>query len=209
MKYGELTLGQMEAIVNKLGGMDGAMKFLRDELKLVAKNGKEAPVRALKKLAPKGTVTIPAVSVKKDAFFSGKLGVKIWTGDNFNSVVKSILPNAITCPEHQMDIFTLTENMWDSEIQNELGTKEYRSVQEAVASMISRIMMWKYGKTNHDLLTNGYTNIEHARAADGRILAVYCHFDSDYGEWDFYCRELDGRGDWRGGGRFSSPALGC
>ena len=32
MKYGELTLGQVEAIVNKLGGMDGVGKFLRDEL---------------------------------------------------------------------------------------------------------------------------------------------------------------------------------
>lgn len=28
MKYGELTLGQVEAIVNKLGGMDGVRQFL-------------------------------------------------------------------------------------------------------------------------------------------------------------------------------------
>lgn len=209
MKYGELTLGQMEAIVNKLGGMDGAMKFLRDELKLVAKNGKEAPVRALKKLAPKGTVTVPAVSGEKDAFFSGKLGVKVWTSDRFDSVVKSALPSSITCAEHQMDVFHLTKNMWDSEIQNELGTKEYRSVEEAVASMTSRIMMWKDGKTNHDLLTNGYANIEHARATDGRIVAVFCYFDSVFGKWDFRCYELDGYGCWSEGGLFSSPALGC
>jgi hypothetical protein len=32
MKYGELTLGQIEAIVNKLGGMDGAQRFLRGDL---------------------------------------------------------------------------------------------------------------------------------------------------------------------------------
>ncbi len=32
MKYGELNLGQVEAIVNKLGGMEGALKFLRGEL---------------------------------------------------------------------------------------------------------------------------------------------------------------------------------
>lgn len=29
MKYGELNLGQIEAIVNKLGGMEGALRFLR------------------------------------------------------------------------------------------------------------------------------------------------------------------------------------
>jgi len=31
MKYGELNLGQVEAIVNKLGGMDGVQRFLRGE----------------------------------------------------------------------------------------------------------------------------------------------------------------------------------
>lgn len=32
MKYGELNLGQIEAIVNKLGGMEGVKRLLRDEL---------------------------------------------------------------------------------------------------------------------------------------------------------------------------------
>ena len=31
MKYGELTLGQVEAIVNKLGGMEGVKRFLSSE----------------------------------------------------------------------------------------------------------------------------------------------------------------------------------
>jgi hypothetical protein len=31
MKYGELTLGQVEAIVNKLGGMEGVKRFLSGE----------------------------------------------------------------------------------------------------------------------------------------------------------------------------------
>jgi len=31
MKYGELNLGQVEAIVNKLGGMEGVQRFLSDE----------------------------------------------------------------------------------------------------------------------------------------------------------------------------------
>lgn len=31
MKYGELNLGQVEAIVNKLGGMDGVRRFLSGE----------------------------------------------------------------------------------------------------------------------------------------------------------------------------------
>jgi hypothetical protein len=34
MKYGDLTFGQMEAIVNKLGGLDGVRRFLADEITL-------------------------------------------------------------------------------------------------------------------------------------------------------------------------------
>jgi len=38
MKYGELTLGQIEAVVNKLGGMDGVKKLLADEMRFEVKN---------------------------------------------------------------------------------------------------------------------------------------------------------------------------
>ena len=37
MKYGNLTLGQTEAIMNKLGGEEGAMSLLRDELVVTKK----------------------------------------------------------------------------------------------------------------------------------------------------------------------------
>lgn len=37
MKYGDLTLGQVEAVVNKLGGMDGVRRLLADELTVKAK----------------------------------------------------------------------------------------------------------------------------------------------------------------------------
>jgi len=32
MKYGEVTIGQVEAVINKLGGMEGLRRFLADEL---------------------------------------------------------------------------------------------------------------------------------------------------------------------------------
>lgn len=35
MKYNELSLGQIEAIVNKLGGMEGVSRFLTGELEMV------------------------------------------------------------------------------------------------------------------------------------------------------------------------------
>lgn len=35
MKYGDVTFGQMEAVINKLGGLDGVRRFLADEHKVV------------------------------------------------------------------------------------------------------------------------------------------------------------------------------
>lgn len=38
MKYNELNLGQIEAVVNKLGGMDGVQRFLSGNAEVVVKN---------------------------------------------------------------------------------------------------------------------------------------------------------------------------
>lgn len=43
MKYGELNLGQIEALVNKLGGMDGVASLLADEMVVTRKEIKVTP----------------------------------------------------------------------------------------------------------------------------------------------------------------------
>ncbi len=42
MKYKDLTLGKVEAVVNKMGGIEGMEKFLRGETNLSFPNGKRA-----------------------------------------------------------------------------------------------------------------------------------------------------------------------
>ena len=44
MKYSELNLGQVEAIVNKLGGMNGVQRFLRGELTVSARSASPIPI---------------------------------------------------------------------------------------------------------------------------------------------------------------------
>ena len=43
MKYASLDLGTVEAVFNKLGGLEGAAQFLRDELTLVSQPKPEPP----------------------------------------------------------------------------------------------------------------------------------------------------------------------
>lgn len=54
MKNGDLTLGRVEAIVNKLGGMDGVERFLRGELvvsELTRSSDEPPPVEYWRKLS--------------------------------------------------------------------------------------------------------------------------------------------------------------
>lgn len=44
MKYGGLTLGQVEAVVDKLGGMEGVMCLQRDEVEVVRKTALDVTV---------------------------------------------------------------------------------------------------------------------------------------------------------------------
>lgn len=65
MKYGELTLGQVEALVNKLGGMEGVQRFLSGELLVSA--------------TPKVWKTWKTI----------KLGTGLQTADDFRKALKS------------------------------------------------------------------------------------------------------------------------
>jgi len=80
MKYGELTLGQIEAIVNKLGGMEGAHRFLSGELE-VNEAGRQFKVWKTIKI---GT----GLKIAKDfrrVLSSGGIDVTSWTLGLFGS----------------------------------------------------------------------------------------------------------------------------
>lgn len=79
MKYGELTLGQMEAIVNKLGGMDGVKRFLSGET--VVKTAERIfPVWKTIKLGNMGGMKIAADDFRA-ALKQGGFRIGDWAND--------------------------------------------------------------------------------------------------------------------------------
>ena len=204
----EEYLATLVDLLEKLTGKDGViwMKNLRLFLRKEQMDwSKEMVVRTLKKLAFKTTIVVKAnKNVPTKDFFEGKCGVKVGTSDRFKEVVFQKLPTSLSCDEHQRDVFNLTLNMWDSEIQAELKTAGYRPVEEVIASMTSRIMMYYRGEAGHELLINGYANIEHGLADDGRVVAVCCSFHRDARGWFFHCYGLGEHGRWDGDDQFST-----
>ena len=75
MKYNELTLGQVEAVVNKLGGMEGVKRFLAGTVEVVMKS-------ILELVKPDIAVSVRERFVVSDNFKKGNAGI-YYIGDNF------------------------------------------------------------------------------------------------------------------------------
>ena len=119
MKYGNLTLGQIEAGINKIGGEEAFMRLLRDGLLI-----SEVIVKKLLEFVR--TVSLAAVDkfVAAEKFRLGKTidGIKVrWLGDNFKAgfLSKEEQTPALEIREHE-----LLKNSRDPAIITELGGEE-------------------------------------------------------------------------------------
>ena len=199
-------LGTLVDLLEKVTSKDAEnwMKNLRLFLRKESVDWDEkvkSAIRNLKNLALKEVVTVPGHSVKRADFLAGNLGWTLYKGGHgFEKIEAELQHDTISCSIHSREVFTLKKSMYDRDIQAELNQASYPTVEEVVASLIFRISMWAGGKSSkHGLLVNGRPNIEHARAFDGRIVAVFCELDN--GEWCFYYYGFGEYGTW--GGQFS------
>src|SRR5574344_1916264 len=74
MKYGELNLGQIEALVNKLGGMDAVRNILSGVVEITTK--------AISYIATVFTVTVDETVSVEDAVKTGEFD---WSNNDINS----------------------------------------------------------------------------------------------------------------------------
>ncbi len=89
MKYGEINLGQVEAIINKLGGEQGALRFLRGEL-VISVKPIELPVWKTVKL---GTCKTP--DEYRKALKKAGRSIGDWGGD---------ILGRISCSQEETDL---------------------------------------------------------------------------------------------------------
>lgn len=166
MKYGELNLGQIEAIVNKLGGMGGVSRFLSGELTIKASD-------LLRQVA---TVNVADVNkfVASDNFRTNNPVVKIaWLGDNFKRIFLGKTEEGVEATT--LTIHKLEKTSRDPGIMAELG--EWRT-ETSLAHLYELLKKQPNGESGV-LLTNGYANIFYIRGTDGNFWAVLAHWPRD------------------------------
>ncbi len=184
MKYRELTLGQVEAIGNKLGGETGIAKFLSGDLVVVAKS------TANKLLEYVTTVTTTAFKqfVAKDFFKLGVTdGVNItYLGETFKKVLLSgkgkIEKNVEAC---DIRVHKLTRSSRDLAIRYEIGEDNGET---------NLATLWSFLKLQG---TKGGWFIFYIRDDEGILWAVSACWFGD--GWDVDVYSVAYRDGWRPG----------
>lgn len=195
MKYADLSLGTIEAVFNKLGGLDGAQAFLRDEV-TVAKPATSKLLELVTSVAVVGLAPFAA----KDKFKTKKTpdGVKLyWVGDNFKeNFLEKVEGEAAPAT---LKLHMLKKSSLDAPILAELGEE----AQETKLSHLWELLQKQPEGEKGTLLVNGYANIFYVRDTKGNLWAVCADWRSGYG-WDFEASSVENPREWGGGSQVVS-----
>lgn len=189
-----MTLGTLEAIVNKLGGEEAAMAFLRGVFEVVR-------VKLLDILGTVKTLATTEKFVAKQKFVKDSKEIKfygIW--DNFTAW---FLPGDGKIEEHvgeqMLSYGNLTKGSVDGPIIEELGGE---AKAETTLSAIYGLLLKQPKGEEGALLTNGYANIFYVRDTSGVLRAVHVGWDDD--GWGVGAYSVENAGEWFAGYRVFS-----
>jgi len=190
MKYANLDLGTVEAVFNKLGGLEGAQAFLRSDVKVM-------PVEKPAILVPRDSVLLKLAAKHEPAsFYKDRKG--LWVYDGFTSLVVSKAKLVDAPAQFSITVFDLGRDATDKEIEDALP-KEHLFDESAVCAIIAELISKQEGGTSGTLEKTGYANLFYTCSC-----VVYVRWHSGSGKWyvNSWAR-VDIR--WNAGNRAFSP----
>lgn len=196
MKYGNLTLGQIEAGINKIGGEDAFMRLLAGELNVVP--AKPADPKKLLELMTAVSVAACEKFVAKEHFkvdTGKKAKVKIaFLWDNFSKHFLPKTEEGVLAGE--LKVHKLLQSSLDAPIMTELG--DPRSYSTTLADMWGMLEKQPGGEEGA-LLVNGYANIFYIHDTEGNLWAVSAYWGASRGGWYVEANSVGSPDGWRGG----------
>jgi hypothetical protein len=179
-KYASLDLGTIEAVFNKLGGLEGAKRFLQGAVELV--------IKSVLTLLNAAVASKEVKDFNPDTFYQTRKG--LWVSDEFNSRVLSKAKSVKKLPATTLKALELAQDATDDQIIAGLPENYEWDVSEALARIASMIEAQPEGKEG-DLVNNGYANLFYVPGC-----VVYVHWNADNRGWGVYVWD---RGDDRWG----------
>jgi len=188
MKYGDVTLGQVEAAINKLGGMDNWLRFLAGDL--VVK------IASLLKQITTVAVSGAKKFVAADAFGPDNPdGIKLYLGDNFKKHFLGKIEEDVESTT--IAIHRLEKSARDPEIMTELGANKKQRIIK-LAHFYQLIKAQAQGQEG-SLLVNGCANIAYIPDDEGTVWAVYADWYSGSRVWSVDAYSVEDPVEWSAG----------
>lgn len=206
MKYGELNLGQIEALVNKAGGLAGVLKVLSGEwivgTPAEVKQVKRTVTKILKRLGMQ-TIDCPAQNPKSGFW---KTGTGLWV----DSALAPILQAAESLPAGRVSfnchLIEKDGGALDSEIRAKgAGLRAKNTYTPGQFLQLAQTLIEAQpGGIAGTLLNTGKANIFYV-LCDGVVFLVRVRWDQHSGQWRVYVWQyVDYR--WLVGRQVFSPA---
>lgn len=167
-KYSEVTTGQTEAYINRMGGWDNFLRFIGGQGRIVFDS-----ILTLLRTVKIGAR--PAITTSEEYF--KEAGV-VWMGDNFKAQFLGLeVPAA---EETELAVRKLEEDSVDASILGELGDKAEISVSQ----------LWAFLNT-HRGCSEWFIFYP-----KGKLWAVYTFWGAGFGGWGVGADSVGGPGRW-------------
>jgi prepilin-type processing-associated H-X9-DG protein len=182
-KYNDLTVGQSEACINRMGGLDNFLRFIGGQGKVVFETLLTLLKSDIKASARKRFVVADNFEKGKAGIYSLGSNFQKWFGDKVETNV----------PAATLSSYTLTCSSVDGPIKAELGENH----ETFLSWLFEKIEAQADGREG-ELLVNGYANIFYV---DGRV--VFAHWRAGRG-WHVSARVVTYPDSWSVGRRVFS-----
>jgi hypothetical protein len=176
MKYATLDLGTIEAVFNKLGGLEGANRFLSGAAEVVLKN--------ILSLVNDKIVSDAIKIFVPHVFYQMRDG--LWISDSFRDNVLFKAGATKNLPMAVLKSFRLTKDASDRGIMPCLSQNYEFDISEALARIAQMIEQQSGGKEGN-LLNNGYANLFYVPCS-----VVFVRRNADNRTWNVGSWLLDG-----------------
>ncbi len=193
-KYPDVTAGQTEACINRMGGWSNFLRFVAGQGELVFKSILTLLGTVMVEAQPKFLVREHfAVNTSDSAIV--KIGY-IWEDFIawFNDLVEDEVQGTV------LEYYKLEENSRADKFFGELGDTAIVKLSQIFALMRKQ----PKGEVDGELLVNGCANLFKVRDAKGELRVVYVYWRAGRGCWDVNADRLVHPSVWSAGSRVFS-----
>lgn len=206
MKYSKVELGQIEALLNKLGGMEGMKHFLAGKMKVVpVSEAAKKPVKKPGVLVRDGYFSAVELTARHDPrqFYQTKAGLYVWS-DFVDRIVAVASPSEAGRTFKKAAFWKLTQNATGETLMR-ARPKNVWTATDFCAWLSVKLAKQPSGE-NGELLNTGWANLFLVEGVNRGAFVVDVVWDSGYRGWLVGAWRLgDG---WDSGDRFASRPIG-